>query len=154
MRLLQLMLPAGLFVLLMSAACESVAIDRLVLEAAEVSAPGVNLSRAVVTLDLTARGGPQLHARAAAANVSGVSEHLGAFQDVDIRCPEIVVKEPRFACRGANISALGGPTGAVSLRAAAELNNARGLITFNGADLSFAGGFVSGHGTLGRAGCR
>jgi hypothetical protein len=151
MRLLQLMLPAG-WVVLLFAACESVAIDRLILEAAEVSGPGVNLSKAVVTLDLATRGGPQLRARAASANVSGVSENLGAYRDVEIRCPEIVVKEPRFACRGANISALGGPMGSVSLRAAAELNTARGLLTVDGADLAMAGGFASGHGTIGTLG--
>ncbi|HEY8508200.1 MAG TPA: hypothetical protein VIL32_07590, partial [Steroidobacteraceae bacterium] len=54
----------------------------------------------------------------------------------------LIVKEPVFACRDAQISAQKGPTGPLSMQASAQYNSEAGSLSVEGAQLAIAGGRV------------
>src|SRR4051812_15843081 len=88
------------------------AIDRIVLEVDEVTAPGTQAAAPSITLDL-ARSEPVAHVRVAHI---AVPEPIGPLRNVQLECTNIYVLEPKIECREGTLTADGGPTKNLSLK--------------------------------------
>src|SRR5262245_26741809 len=91
------------------------AVDRVALEVDEVSMLGARASGITIELDLTADA-PTISVKA--NRLKSDALHM-AFSKLSVACAEIAIREPEFACRRARVVALGGPTKAIDLQAAA-----------------------------------
>ena len=112
------------------------AIDRIVLEVDEVTAPGTQAGAASVTLDL-AQGDPVAHVRVGHV---AVPEPIGPLRNVQLECTNIYVLEPRIACREGTLTADGGPTKNISLKVSGEYDTERHSVIARGSELPLAGG--------------
>ena len=125
------------------------AIDRIVLEADGVELANAQLTGASVTLELTGE----------APAVAVSAERLTARQPVNatftalrIACAQVVIEEPKFACRSGKVSARGGPTQAIDMNAAASFDSARGVTDFEASGLAIAGGTLRFAGAMAASG--
>jgi hypothetical protein len=125
------------------------AIDRLTLEVAELTVPGATVTGASATLDLTDGSAPKADIRARELELG---PELGEYRNLDLHCSRLYVHEPHFACRSGQLSALGGPLGRVSARIAAEYNQVREELSFQGSGVPIAGGEAHFEGRLGPKG--
>src|SRR5205807_2071856 len=92
--------------LLAGAPHDGAAVDRIVLEVGEVSLPGGQASGATVALDLRASPTPVVLARVSRLRLERPS---GAYRGLELICTDLLVKEPQFVCRRADLSGHGGP---------------------------------------------
>jgi hypothetical protein len=117
-------------------ASSATAIDRVVVEAEQLSVAGIQASGATIELDLTSDAPTvaikleRLYSLQSAASLSKLS----------IACGEVIVKEPQFACRRAQLSAADGPFGAIDARVAAAYDTTRKTLSLEGSGLALAGG--------------
>jgi hypothetical protein len=95
------------------------------------------------------RGAPTATLRAARVQLGAP---IGEYRDLELTCFDLVVKEPTYACRGAQVSARGGPTGAINAQAFAVYNATNSLLTFGADGISIAGGRAHVDGSLGERG--
>lgn len=115
------------------------AIDAIVLEVEEISAPGGwQLQKLGGRLELRSTG--PLLASATVATAAGRGQRIGPLS---IRCPALMLSEPRFACRDASVDARLPVLGALGLRVSAQLDSDTGQFAFSGSDATVAGGRVS-----------
>jgi hypothetical protein len=123
----------GLFCL---ASVPAHAVDRIVLEVAQIEGPGTQVGGTTVTLDLS-RGDPVAHVRAEHVEVP---QPIGPLRNVQVECTSLYVHEPKIACREGRASADGGPTKNITLSIAAEYDTTTRSATAQGAGLPVAGG--------------
>ena len=112
------------------------AIERIVLEVDEVTAPGTQAAASSVTLDL-ARSEPVAHVRVAHV---AVPEPIGPLRNVQLDCTNIYVLEPKIECREGTLTADGGPTKNISLKVSGEYDTERRSVIARGSELPLAGG--------------
>jgi hypothetical protein len=153
---------------------EASAIDRLIFEADEITVTGVRAANVTVSLNLVNPSIEQTRPPGAAAGTASkvavesathsfvrptarvqarriqLAEPMGEYRDLDLTCFDLVIREPTFACRGAHISARGGPTGAIDAQAFAVYDTANSLLTFGADGLSIAGGRAHLDGSFGK----
>ena len=119
-------------------AAPAFAIDRIVIEADELTVPGTTAEEVAVTLDLT-RASPTMHAQVnQATRASGIT----------LDCASLIVKEPVFACRDARVSIKKSALGPVRAQAFAEYNTDSSVLSFGLDRLAIAGGKVQALGSL------
>jgi hypothetical protein len=128
---------------------EAQAVDRITVEIAELTVPGARVTGASASLDLTGVEGPTAHVQAQQA---GLGSPLGDYRNLQLTCGRLVIREPRFACRDAQLGATGGPLGSIGARVGAEYNTARSELVFEGSRLQVAGGTARFDGKLGTGG--
>ncbi len=114
----------------------SFAIDRIVLEVDEITAPGTQAAGASVTLDLS-RGDPVAHVRLARVEVP---EPIGPLRNVQLECTNVSIREPKIACQEGTLTADGGPTKSFSLKVSGDYDTERRAVTARGSELAVAGG--------------
>jgi hypothetical protein len=131
------------------AAHQARAIDRLTVEIAELSVPGAKVAGATAVLDLTGDAGPIARVQAQRAELG---PQLGDYRNVELTCSRLLIKEPRFACRDARVSATGGPLGAIAASVGAEYNTQHSELVFDGSGLQVAGGTATFGGKVGQRG--
>ncbi|MGQ0835077.1 MAG: hypothetical protein ACT4O5_09200 [Gammaproteobacteria bacterium] len=124
------------------------AIDRIELEIGSLAAPAVGAAGIRVELAL-----PREAPATATVQISSVDagELVGALKDMSVECGELIVREPRFACPQARVSARGGPTGALAFRGHADYRSDAGAFTFAASGLALADGRVSLEGRFGES---
>ena len=150
------------------AAYDSDAVDKVILEIGQVSTASVQASGATITLDVSpepnsgpSRGsGPNSGSGPDSGTPSGSptlrtqlkSLRLAAagttYSDIDISCAELLVKQSRYACNQGQLTAHGGPTGLIAIRAAATYDSSSAAVSFNGSGLRVAGATASFAGKL------
>ncbi len=130
---------------LLSWAGAAPAIEGIALEIGEISMPDARIVGARAHLDLTTDV-PALTVTAQQVTPSA-SPGL-AMRNVAVACSEIVVKEPRFACKRARVTAQGGPTKAIALNASAAYDTDAAALEFAASGLAIAGGHLRATGTL------
>jgi hypothetical protein len=135
------------------------AIDHIVFEADEVTVGGVRATNVSASLDLThpsvtaSRGSPPPHPTATLrATRIQLGAPIGEYRNFELTCFDLVIKEPAFACRGAQVSARGGPTGSIDAQAFAVYDTAKSLLTFGADGLAIAGGRAHVDGSVGDQG--
>jgi hypothetical protein len=126
----------ALFALSALASPATFAVNRIVLEVAEITVPGTQVGGTTVTLDL-ARGRPVAHVRAERMEVPAP---VGTLRNVQFECTSLEVREPKVACREGRASAEGGPTKNITLRVSAEYDTNTGITVAQGSELPVAGG--------------
>jgi hypothetical protein len=126
----------GTLVLLSCTAYDSDALDRLILEVAQISSPSVQATGATVALDVTGPSPPRVEARLAQLRLPALGL---SYSDLDVACTGVIVEQPHFACTEGTLAARGAPIGRVSMRAAAAYDSSSGALSFNGSGLSVAG---------------
>lgn len=114
----------------------AVALERLELEIDEIITPQAHVAGAAVSVDLTPRNGPQVQIRATDVTLD---EPVGTLRDVEIHCPDIIVREPRFGCRSGQIRANGSPLGSLAFTAVVEFNSRQGRLAITGDGQPIAG---------------
>jgi hypothetical protein len=114
----------------------SFAIDRIVLEVAEIVAPGTRVAGATATLDL-AHGAPVARARAAHIEVP---QPIGPLRNLRFECTSLDVREPKVACHAGQVTAEGGPTKTIAMEVSAEYDTAHSSAIAQGSGLQVAGG--------------
>ena len=127
------------------AASPALAIDRIVLEVGEITAPGAQGGGITATVDLGTHGAPSAHVRAVQMEFPAP---LGILRGIELVCGNVTVHEPTFACRDARLSAQGGPTKTISMQAAAAYDSAHGIVSFEGSGFGVAGGVAQFSGRL------
>jgi hypothetical protein len=81
------------------------AIDRIVLEAGEISVAGTKIGHARAELDLTGTV-PKVAVKAQRLELT---QPRAAFDTLNVSCAEVIVKEPVFACGGGRLTVAGIP---------------------------------------------
>jgi hypothetical protein len=122
-----------------------VAISRIVIEVGEVTMPGAQGGGITATIDLGTRGSPSAHIRSAQMELPAP---IGTLRNIELICSSVIVHEPTFACEEAQLTAQGGPTKTISMRASAAYDSARHTTSFEGAGLGVAGGTAQFAGRL------
>jgi hypothetical protein len=122
----------------------SFAIDRIVLEVDEITSPATQAAGTSVTLDLS-RGEPVAHVRVGRVEVP---QPIGPLSNVQLECTNVYVREPKIACQEGTLTADGGPTKTISLRASGDYDTERRAITARGSELALAGGQLQLSGEL------
>ena len=112
------------------------AVDRIILEVAQIDGPGTQIGGTTVTLDLS-RADPVAQVRAAHVEVP---QPIGPLRNVQFDCTSIYIREPKIACREGRGSAEGGPTKNIALSLAAEYDTNTRSATAQGSGLAIAGG--------------
>jgi hypothetical protein len=130
------MLDRVLALVLAFASSQAAAVNRIVLEVAEITVPGTRVGGATATLDLT-NGRPVVQVRAAQMEAPSP---VGTLRNVRFDCTDIYVREPKIACRGGTVSADGGPTKKISARVTGEYDTTTSTAIAEGAELPIAGG--------------
>ena len=115
----------------------SSAIDALTLSIGDVQGDGWSARDVTVSFELSAAG--KTLARLHAARLTMFPE-LGPISDVDLECPDPVVKEPEFSCRQARVKGQFGRLGRQQFTAQAAYDSDRGTLTFSTSALKVAGG--------------
>jgi hypothetical protein len=121
------------------------AIDRLILEVGQLSTARVQAHNVNITLDVAPRqdsASPTLQTRIEKLRL-GTS-----YDDVDIRCTDLVIKQPRFACNRGSIASRGGPTGQIAMNVAASYDASNGEVSLSGSGLKVAGAVTRFDGAL------
>jgi hypothetical protein len=119
------------------------AIDRIVLEAGEIVTARARIEGVSLELDLTTRA-PSTNVAVARITFGGGQR----LERVTLGCAEVVIREPRFACLGGKVSAIGGPVGGLAFSTAAEYDSARGTVSIDGRGQQFAGGTLDASGEI------
>src|SRR5262245_53869341 len=122
-----------------------VAIDRIVLEADEITAPAARIASPRVELNLS---GATPSALVTAESVSLSARPADSLTAVRIECGEIVIQEPRFACGAGRLFARGDPLGTIEMGAALLFRSDREVLEAEGRGLAFAGGQLQISGAL------
>jgi hypothetical protein len=125
------------------AAYDCDAIDRVTLEVGQLSTASVQARKATITLDVVPRpdsGSPTV--RAQVEQLDLVEQHT-SYDNLDISCTDLVVKQPQFACNQGSIAAHGGPTGPIAtniaMNAAVAYDASSGSVSVSGSGLKVAG---------------
>ena len=112
------------------------AIDAIVLEVRELTMAGIPVTGANVRLDVLTDKQTRLTVTARTATLA---DPVGKLADVTLRCDAPIVAEPRYGCDAGRLTARGGPSGAIDMKVAAEMNTVSGVTTFRGSGLKVAG---------------
>jgi len=112
------------------------AVDRIVLEVAQIEGSGTQVGGTTVTLDLS-RNNPVAQVRAERVEMP---QPLGPLRNVHFECTSLYIREPKVACREGRASADGGPTKSITLNIAAEYDTNTRSATAQGSGLPVAGG--------------
>ncbi|HZF27231.1 MAG TPA: hypothetical protein VEZ88_13280 [Steroidobacteraceae bacterium] len=115
----------------------SSAIDALALGIGDVQGDGWNAHDVTVAFELAGDGKTVLRLHAARLTMF---PELGAISEVDIECPNPVVKEPEFSCAQAKVKGQFGRLGRQQFTAKAAYDSSRGTLAFSTSALKVAGG--------------
>ena len=124
------------------------AIDRVTLEVGQLSTASVQAREATMTLDVVPRqdsGSPTVRAQVEQLHLV---EQQATYDNVDISCTELLIKQPQFACNQGSIAAQGGPTGSIAMTATAAYDASSGAVSVSGSDLKVAGALTRFAGKL------
>ena len=124
---------------------QSLAISRIVLEVGEITVPGTRAAGVVATVDLQTRGAPSARVR---VDQLDVPAPLGTFRSVDVVCGNVVIREPKLACRNAQAAARGGPTKTLALQGSVEYDTTHRTTSIEGSGLAVGGGVAQFAGKL------
>lgn len=116
------------------------AFEAVTLQADELEAPGWRARAIGARLELP--GGERAQASLAIGSITRIADGQ-QVESVSVVCPVVVVREPRFACRGARVKARHRTLGPLALRGDAELRSDRGVLDFSGGELALAGAALS-----------
>jgi hypothetical protein len=131
--------PLALACAALLAAPASPAIERVRLEVARASLPGgPEAHGAHATLFLDSSGRARLQASAAHLRLAPGAE----ADEANLKCADLIVREPRIACRAGELRARLPRTGTLAARLEADSNSARSQATLELTEMTFAGGNV------------
>src|SRR4051794_9522392 len=130
-------LPYPMAVLACCAAHDCGAIDRVILEVGQLSTASVQAKDATITLDVSSHdSNPAVRAQLGKLHVPQAG---ATYNDVDVTCIDLLIKDPLFACSRGSLAAHGGPTGQLAMNASGSYDASNGAVSISGSDWKVAG---------------
>lgn len=127
-------------VILCCAGADCSAVDQVVLQVGQISTAGVQASGATITLNVARTPDSRPPILRAQIQELRLASLRTTYRDVDVTCTDLFVSKPHFECNEGTVSARGGPTGQVAMKAAGAYNSSTDAMTLKGSELKLAGG--------------
>jgi hypothetical protein len=112
------------------------AIDRVILHIGQLSTARVQAQNVNIALDVTPQensASPTLQTRI------GKLQLYTTYDDVEIQCTDLVIRQPQWACNRGSIAGRGGATGPITVNVAARYNASSGAVALSGSAPNVAG---------------